>query len=149
VVSNIEYKIGFRKGDFEIEVQGDKEWVERKFSELISEDFKASLSRESKMTGMPETLGEFLDRKGNPQKHTDLVAVYAYWIFKKESVESFNVRDIVNCYDKTRRVKPKNPNQIINVNVRNHFFAESGDKKDGLKAWIITRTGEDYVEQMK
>jgi hypothetical protein len=148
-VDNITYKIRFRKGDFEVEAQGDREWVERKFKELLSEDFKASLPKELSREGMPDTLGEFLDIKGNPRKHTDVVAVYAYWLFKKEGFQSFNVKDIIDCYDKTRRVKPKNPNQIINVNVSSHLFAEASEKKDGLKAWVITRSGEDHVLNMK
>lgn len=148
-MDNITYKIRFRKGDFEAEAQGDREWVETKFKELLSEDFKASLPKELSREGMPDTLGEFLDIKGNPQKHTDVVAVYAYWLFKKEGFQSFNVKDIIDCYDKTRRVKPKNPNQIINVNVSSHLFAEASEKKDGFKAWIITRTGEDHVLNMK
>lgn len=148
-MNNITYKMKFRKGDFEIEVQGDKEWVEVKFKELISEDFRASLPMELIKGEMPETLVEFLDSKGNPKKHTDVVAVYAYWLFKKEGFQSFNVKDIIDCYDKTRRVKSKNPNQIINANVASHIFAEAKERKDGLKAWIITRTGEEYVEKMK
>jgi len=142
------HKIRFRKGDFEIEIQGSEQWVEKKFEELISEDFKIPLPKELSKKEMPDTLVEFLDMKGNPKKHTDLVAVYAYWLFKKEHLQSFNVKDIIACYDRTRRVKPKNPNQIINANVERGIFAEAREKKDGLKAWVITRTGEEYVEQM-
>jgi hypothetical protein len=148
-VDNITYRIRFRKGDFEVETEGDKEWAEKKFKELISEEFKASLPKELRREGMPETLGEFLDSKGNPEKHTDIVAVYAFWLFRKEGFQSFNVKDIVECYNKTRKVKPTNPNQIINTNVASNLFAEASEKKDGLKAWVITRTGEEYVEQMK
>lgn len=148
-MENITYKIRFRKGDFEAEVQGDREWVEKKFKELVSEDFKDSLPKELGREDMPESLGEFLDIKGNPQKHTDVVAAFAYWLFRKEGFQSFNVKDIIDCYDKTRRVKPKNPNQIINANVSSHLFSEAGEKKDNLKAWVITRTGEDFVEKMK
>jgi len=97
---------------------------------------------------MPETLGEFLDQKGNPSKHTDSMAVFAYWLFKVKKMKSFNVKDIIDCYNKTRKAKPSNPNQIINENVKRRIFAEASEKKDGLKAWVITRTGEEYVEKM-
>ena len=147
-MNNIPYKIKFRKGDFEVEVQGDEKWVENKFKELISKSFQ-TLPKEISKKEMPETLVEFLDMKGDPKKHTDVVAVYAYWLFKKENFRCFNVRDIIACYDRTRRAKPRNPNQIINVNVAKHIFAEASEKKDGLKAWVITRTGEEYVEHMK
>lgn len=143
------YKIRLRKGDFEVEIQGDQKWVEDKFKELTSEKFQFTMTKRVTIEGMPETLGEFLDQKGNPKKHTEIVAVFAYWLFKVEKMESFNVKDIVTCYEKVRKAKPKNPNQIINVDVASHFFAESTEKKDGYKAWILTRTGEELVEKMR
>lgn len=148
-MDNMQYRIGLRKGDFQVDVQGDREWVEQKFKELVSEEFKASLPKEMKREALPETLGEFLEAKGNPQKHTDLVAVYACWLFKKEGLQSFNVKDIINCYDKTRRAKPKNTNQIINAGVYSSIFAEVNERKDGLKAWVITKAGEESVAKMK
>jgi hypothetical protein len=147
-MDNITYKIRYRKGDVEVEAQGDRDWVEKKFEELMSQKVKPRFE-ETQKSNMPETLGEFLGEKGNPQKHTDVIAVYAYWLFKKENMQSFNVKDIVDCYDKTRITKPANPNQIINANVSSHIFAEAPEKKEGLKAWILTRTGEEYVNQLK
>jgi len=144
------YKIKVRKGDFEVEVQGDKDWVESKYKELTTvEVVIPAKETEIVLTTMPETLGEFLDEKGNPSKHTDAMVVFAYWLFKREQMESFNVKDITRCYDQTRKAKPSNPNQIINQNVSRHIFAEASAEKDGLKAWVITRTGEEYVERMK
>jgi len=147
-MTEITYRIKLRKGDFEAEVQGDKLWVESKFKELTTEEISLA-ERETVLKGMPETLGEFLDKKGNPQTHTDVVAIFAYWLFKVEKMESFNVKDIVGCYNRTRRTKTSNPNQIINQNVATHLFAEAMEKKDGYKAWVITKKGEKYVEQMK
>jgi len=142
------YRIKVKKGEVEVEVQGDKVWVEEKIKELTSQEISTSFSKEILAKGMPETLGEFLDQKGNPSKHTDSMAVFAYWLFKVEKMKSFNVKDIIDCYNKTRKAKPSNPNQIINENVKRRIFAEASEKKDGLKAWVITRTGEEYVEKM-
>ena len=143
------YKIKVKKGDFEVEVQGDKDWVETKYKELTTVRISIPAPEGIETETMPETLGEFLDLKGNPSKHTDSVAVFAYWLFKVESVPTFNVQDILGCYDKTRRAKTSNVNQIINQNVASHFFADAPEKKDNLKAWVITRKGEEHVEQMK
>jgi len=148
-MNDVNYRIKVKKGDFEVEVQGDKDWVEGKFKELTTQEIAVSIAKEVAAKGMPATLGEFLDQKGNPSKHTDSIAVFAYWLFKVEKMESFNVKDIIDCYDRTRKAKPSNPNQIINQNVASHIFAEASEKKDGLKAWVITRTGEEFVEQMK
>lgn len=147
-MDNMQYGISVRKGDLEISVQGDKEWVEGKFKELLSEE-KLKPTNEMKHKEVSETLGEFLGEKGDPKTHTDVVAAFAYWLFKKQGLSTFNAKDILACYDTTRRPKPKNANMIINANVKTHLFAEAPDKKDGLKAWVITGTGETYVEQMK
>lgn len=146
------YRIRLKKGNFEVEVQGDKEWVEQKFKELTSKEIKKGGDREEEheeTKGMPETLGEFLDVKGNPKKHTDATAVFAYWLLKVENVESFNVTDIENCYDQTRKTKPRSIHVAMITNVQRHVFAEAKEKKDGKKAWVITRKGEEIVEAMK
>lgn len=147
--SESNYKIRLRKGEFEVEVQGDKQWVAQKFEELTSEERKTTLSSPTSEEQIPQTLGEFLEEKNNPQKHTELVAVYAYWLFKVEKQQSFNVKDILSCYDRTRRVKPKNTNQIINANIRTHLFAPAKENKDGYKAWFLTHTGEEFVKNLK
>lgn len=148
-MTDMSYRIRLKNGDFEVEVQGDKDWVESKFTELTTEKAAITGVGETKLEGLPETLGEFLDQKGNPQKHTDLVAVYAFWLFRKEEMNTFNVKDIVSCYGRTRRSKTSNPNMIINQNVGTHLFAEASEKKDTYKAWTITKKGEKYVEQMR
>jgi len=149
-MSTIDYRIKVKRGDFEVEVQGDKDWVETKYKELTSpQKGIVTVSNATETGTMPGTLGEFLDLKGDPSRHTDSIAVFAYWLFKVEKMTSFNVQDILGCYDRTRKAKPSNVNQIINQNVTSHLFADAPEKKDNLKAWVITRKGEEYVEQMK
>lgn len=147
---NTGYRIKLRQGDYEVEVQGDKDWVETKFSELTNQKVILPLQPDvNDKKIISETIGEFLDLKGDPSKHTDAVVTFAYWLFKVENISSFNVQDILNCYDSTRKVKPSNVNQIVNQNVASHLLADAPEKKDNLKAWVITRKGEEYVEQMK
>jgi len=148
-MSETNYRIRYKKDNFEIEVQGDKAWVEKKLEELKSKEIGIAGEKRGEAAGMPKTLVEFLGKKGNPKKDTDITAVFAYWLLKVENMASFNVNDLLNCYDLTRKVKPKNPNQTINNNISRQVFAEAKEKKDGLKAWVITDTGEKQVEQMK
>lgn len=146
---NMTYRIRVRKGDSEVEVEGDKQWVEDKFKELTIEKSYAPIASEARAETIPSTLVEFLEAKGNPQKHTELVIVFAYWLLKVEKMETFNVKDIITCYDKTRRVKPSNANQIINTDVRSNLLAQASDKKDGYMTWFLTHTGEQAVGNMK
>lgn len=143
------YRIRVKKGESEIEVEGDKEWVEEKIKELTSEKSYTPVPAETIPQTMPSSLVEFLETKGNPQKHSELTTVFAYWLLKAEKTETFNVKDIISCYDKTRRSKPSNANQIINSNVKYGLFAQATEKKDGYIAWYLTGKGEQFVREMK
>jgi len=148
-MNETDYRIKYRKGDFEVEVQGDKDWVEKKFAELTSKEIAIKGAKVLRIEGMPGTLGEFLDMKGNPKKHTDISVVFAYWLLKVDKMKSFNVENIEKCYDLTRQTKSSNIHVTMTTNVQRHVFGEAKEKKDGKKAWVITRKGEEYVEQMK
>jgi hypothetical protein len=65
------------------------------------------------------------------------------------SARAFNVKDILSCYDSTRRAKPKNANQIINADIQAHLIAPANEIKDGYKAWFLTHIGEDFVKNLK
>ncbi len=159
-MSDTNYRIRYKKGDFEVEVQGDKAWVEGKFEELKKDITpKAPLSGPSvSKTPAPPTIDdatlsgslvEFIKAKGEPSKHTDRMVLFAYWLFKKENMSYYNITDIINCYDKTRIPKPANPSDIMNQIQEQGFITTVKDEKDGKKAWIITTTGEKYAQQMK
>lgn len=148
-MSETNYRIRYKKDSFEIEVQGDKAWVEKKFEELTSKEIGITGEKRGEAAGMPGSLGEFLGTKGNPKKHTDVTAVFAYWMLKVENIKSFNVKDMLDRYDLTRKTKPTNINVAMDTNVERHVFAVASEKKDGLKAWVITDTGEEYVRALK
>lgn len=138
------YRVRYKKGDFEIELQGDKEWVEKKFIEFI-EGRIVEPNVSAKM--LSESLVEFLKSKGDPKEHIDRIIVFSYWLFHKENIESYNVDDIERCYDEARITKPSNINAFMNELQAKGFLKTAG-MKDGKKAWVITRTGEEYVEKM-
>ena len=68
----------------------------------------------------------------------DLRTFVEHALFRTEAMTLFIVRGIIECYDKTRRSKPSNFNQIINNNAANHYFAEAREKKDGHFGSIIS-----------
>lgn len=149
--SETTYKIKIRKGDLEIEVQGDKEWVEIKYNELKNElDFEALVpsqdvpSMEDK--DLPMTLSEFIRSKPNVSSNADEMAVYAYWLYHKKEMSSFNLKDIRACYNETRITVPTNPGQYLGDLQRKGFIKKLDEKKEGMNAYIITPTGENFVE---
>jgi len=141
------YKIRYRKGDFEIELQGDKDWVEEKFKEFIEGKIVELAALTTKAKTLPDSLVEFLKSKGDPKEHTDRITIFSYWLFHKENLKSYNVDDIERCYDETRIAKPTNINAFMNDLQAKGYLKLAGEK-DGKKAWVITRTGEEYVEKM-
>jgi len=145
------YKIRFKKGDFEVEVQGDKEFVLTKFEELTKGKIvSAEIGKETVKAGeFPTSLAEFVRMKGDPKEHTDLAMIFAYWLFKRENMESFNIKDLDSCYSQTRIPKPANLSDVMNKNQGKGLVVRSEGRKDNLVAWAITRSGEDYVEKMK
>jgi len=141
------YKIRYRKDDFEIELQGDKEWVEQKFREFM--EYKKAEPRVI-ATGaktLPDSLVEFLKNKGNPRRHTDRAIVFSYWLFHKENMETYNVDDIAKCYDEARITKPRNLTDVMNKLQAKGYVKPAGEK-ESKKSWVITQSGEEYVEQM-
>lgn len=152
-MEGLTYKIKLKKDNFEVEVQGDKEWVEKKFAELTSVKGQGEPKHETGSKDIQfektQSLVEFFNSKGNPSGHANITVVCAYWLLKAKKVEFFTSREIEDCYDLLRESKPKNMTDILNGNIEKRWFSEHEDGKDGKKAWEILRSGLEYVEQMK
>jgi len=144
-MSETGYKIKVRKGELEVEVMGDKEFVIAKSEELIRTTFGTGAEPQPRMQPLEASLVEFLKEK-NPTSHNDGVIVFAYYLHKFKGLESYNVDDMHKCYSESRTPKPRNMNVTIDNNVKRGFLASAEKKKDGKKAWTITKTGEEYVE---
>jgi len=157
-MSEANYRIRYKKRDFEIEVQGDKAWVEGKFEQLKKDMLSKAVMSDSPTsqtttpiageTTLAGSLVEFIRGKGNPRGHTNRAVLFAYWLFKKENMSSYNTTDIEKCFDETRLPKPANTSDVMN-RLQAQGFVTTTAEKDGKKAWVITGTGEQQVEQMK
>jgi len=150
---NHKYRLRYRKGDYELELEGDKDWVERIFKEFMESGIKKILpenitARAGKIEEPPTSLAEFLRSKGDPKEHIDLIIAFSYWLFHVENMESYNVDDIRRCYDKARIPQPRNPTDLMNKLQRKGWLKSAGEK-EGKKAWVITPSGEEYVESMR
>lgn len=156
------YRIKYRKNDFEIEVQGDKEWVEEKFEELTKGTYheKTSTATKSTSEGSPDaeptkvtnpqlSVVEFLRTKGNPKRHTDRVLIFCYWLHHFKKIESYNVKDIETCYLEARILQPKNLSDSLNKVQKRGFIMPVSDEKDKMKTWVITQSGEDYINSLE
>ncbi len=150
------YRIKIKQGEIEIEVEGDKEFVEKHI-----EEFKKELPRIAKelpskekivSPEIPEkeseleklSLAEFYKQK-DPKNHNETVVVFAYWLTKKEKKEEFKTKDIGACYDEARISKPKNITQHVQaVASGKKAYLTKGSARTYYK---LTLTGEEFVEK--
>ena len=136
-------KIRFRQSDLEIEIEGDREFVEAYFNKLLQEfqftPFKTA-ERGNKV------LDQLLAQK-HPSSHSEKLLLFAYYLEKYSKLESFSADDISRCYQETRIPGPRNVNDLIRKLPR-EYVMEVG-AKGKKKAWRLTRQGIEYVETKK
>jgi hypothetical protein len=157
-MSDANYRIKYKKGDFEIEIQGNKEWVEEKLKQFIRvpspslpavnpPDPYTPIIEVARTPAPSESIVEFLKAKGDPDGHTERALLFTYWLFRK-GMPSYNTYDIESCFDEARLSKPTNTSDVMN-RLQSQGFVMTTNEKDGKKAWVITQTGEKQVEQLK
>ena len=90
-------------------------------------------------------LTEFLAAK-KATTHPDRVIAVAYYTYHTQNGAGVTTQDLTDAYGRARIKRPQNFPDVIAACVRRGRLVE-GERKDGLKSWVITRTGEAYVEQ--
>ena len=76
----------------------------------------------------------------------DKTLLLSYYFEYVQGDDEFNVDDIVSLFRAAKEKQPANINDIINKNIKKGFMMESINKKSGKKAWVLTSTGETYVQ---
>ena len=71
-----------------------------------------------------------------------------YYLEKHEGLSSFNAKDLVGAYRKLKIPKSQNINFNYKAikNIQQGYMMETREKKDKQKAWVLTLSGEKYVE---
>jgi hypothetical protein len=80
------------------------------------------------------------------RSETQKVLALAFFLERMEGVASFNVSDLEAAFRSAREKLPKNMNDAVNKNIARGFLMEAKEKKDSKKAWHLTATGEQHVE---
>ncbi len=113
--------------------------------------FKERLVTLEKMTqGKPELLekkisiGEFYLSK-NPTDDIQKTLLICYFLEKYEHIELINIKDIEKGFRDIKEKAPKNINYKVFMNIKKGYMMETKEKKDNLKSWILTNTGEVFI----
>ena len=120
--------------------------LERKF-EKLEKDHQSYSTGDSVEAGAVKKISikEFLiGKKVDDDVKLTLAIAYFLEHFGKEL--SFNVDDIKSGYRSAKIPLPSNVNDKINMNIKKGHIMDAKEKKDTKKAWEITATGENFVE---
>lgn len=88
---------------------------------------------------------EFLISK-NLSSAIEKTLALAYFLEFIEQVTPISIDDLSSAFQSARENKPANLNDMVNKNISKGLLMESKEKKNGKKAWVLTATGEKFIE---
>lgn len=106
----------------------------------VAENFAAVQSVKKKMS-----LKEFIIEK-SPENAVQMTLVIGYYIEYYDGVSPFNASDLEKGFRAAKEPIPTNINDKANMSVAKGHLMEEKEKKNSLKAWVLTRSGEDLVQ---
>jgi predicted transcriptional regulator len=106
--------------------------------EMMLPDAKLEASK------MKTSIKEFILKK-NPINDTQKALAIGYYLEKYEAFISFNSKDLEKGFRDSREKIPPNVSDKIQLNTKNGHIMEYGEK-DGLKAYVLTNSGERFLE---
>jgi hypothetical protein len=102
-------------------------------------------SRDSNTSGKKLSVKEFMLEK-KPKGDVQKTLVISHYLEKYENIISVNVDDLARYFRLAKEAVPGNLNDKINMNIRKGHMTEAENKKENKKAWIVTNTGEQFIE---
>lgn len=91
------------------------------------------------------SIKEFILTK-KPKNDVEKTLVIGYYLEKFREMSSFNAKDLEDGFREAKEKVPANINYKVIKNIEKGFMMEAKEKKDKLKAWVLTSTGERFVE---
>lgn len=80
-----------------------------------------------------------------PSNGVQMTLAIGYFLENHEGMSPFNASDLEQGFRTAREPVPLNINDKANMCVKNGYFMEEKNKKDSMKAWVVTRTGDEVV----
>jgi hypothetical protein len=92
------------------------------------------------------SLKEFIISK-MPSNGVQMTLTIAYYLENYDGVSPFNAADLERGFRAARETVPPNINDKANMCVKNGYLMEDKGKKDNMKTWLVTRTGEEVIRK--
>lgn len=90
---------------------------------------------------------EFLLEK-KPSGEVQKTLILCYYIEHTMGLVPFNIDDLTKVFKLAKEVVPPNLNDKINKNIDKGYLVENDEKKDSKKAWHLTASGENFINQI-
>lgn len=135
------------KGGLQLSLEERIAGLERRLEELeksISED-RQKPSESADLSRKKMSVKEFVNQKA-PQNTRETTLAVAHYL-ENDGVVPFNVRDLERGFRAGKIPPPKNINDMVNKNIKRGLLMEAAERKNGLKAWELTATGEQEIER--
>lgn len=100
----------------------------------------------STKSGRKLSVKEFLLEK-SPSGGVQTTLVMGQYLEMYEGMESFNKVDLEKAFRAAKEPVPSNINDKVNMCIKNGHMTEAAEKKDSMKAWYLTRSGEMVAEK--
>lgn len=109
-------------------------------------DIEANVTNTSQKVGAKTlSIKEYILAKRPIDDNQKILAI-AYFLEQYDGLSSFNAKDLADGFSKAKEKAPANindrANKIIN---KTGYLMEAKEKKDNLKAWLLTNSGEYFV----
>jgi hypothetical protein len=88
---------------------------------------------------------EFILEK-KPSSDVQMTLALACYLEKHKNLSPFSVDDLGSAFQAAKESAPQNINDKIYLNIKKGHMAEAKEKKNGKKAWIVTNSGERFLE---
>jgi hypothetical protein len=96
--------------------------------------------------GKDLSVKEFIIAK-RPSNDVEKTLAIGYFLEKFAGMASFNVDDLGRHFQLAKEASPTNINDKVNMNINKGHMAEAREKKDRKKAWMLTNSGEKFLER--
>jgi hypothetical protein len=91
------------------------------------------------------SIKEFILSK-KPKDDVQKTLAIGYFLEQHQHYTSFNVKDIESGFRASKEKVPLNIPDKIQMNLKKGQMMEAKEKKDNIKAYVLTNSGDRYVE---
>jgi len=153
------YRLRVKVGGLELELEGDREFLEARFADLSwidallerlgglgrQETVKAPQQLAVMTTASFSSFVEFASHV-NPEKNWEKFLTIAYYLYRQEG-RDLTYEDVEKYYAQARWPMPRNVWDVMSHLIREGYMEDAGKQND-RKVFRILRKGIEYVEKL-